>query len=139
MSPGRCLDPLTRMATSRLSIDRIELRLMQTFETPLVKLDATNVRLRSHSLRLDILERRILEVQIGKATPGLEGPPGPRGAPGPEGPPGETGPMPRHQWRGTELRFESAPNEWGKFVDLKGSPGQQIVVGGPAAPIEVFG
>jgi hypothetical protein len=22
------------------------------------------------------------------------------------------------------------PNEWGKFVDLKGSPGQQIVVGG---------
>ena len=36
---------------------------------------------------------------------------------------GEIGPMPRHQWRGTRLRFEMAPGEWGKWVDLEGPPG----------------
>lgn len=41
---------------------------------------------------------------------------------------GDIGPMPRHQWKGTKLRFEIQPDEWGKFVDLKGKPGS------PGAP-----
>lgn len=46
--------------------------------------------------------------------------PGPRG---PAGPPGPIGPMPQHEWRGTELRFEIKPGEWGDFVDLRGPAG----------------
>ena len=42
---------------------------------------------------------------------------------------GEMGPMPRHQWRGTKLRFEDGErNKWGKFVDLQGKQGS------PGAP-----
>lgn len=40
-----------------------------------------------------------------------------------QGDDGDIGPMPRHQWKGTKLRFESQPDEWGKFVDLQGKPG----------------
>ena len=37
---------------------------------------------------------------------------------------GDMGPMPRHQWKGTKLRFEDGERgNWGKFVDLKGKPG----------------
>lgn len=63
---------------------------------------------------------------------GDAGPPGPKGAPGekgdagargPAGQPGEMGPMPRHEWRGARLRFESAPGQWGEWADLKGPRG----------------
>ena len=61
-----------------------------------------------------------------------KGDPGSRGPQGPEGPEGPIGPMPRHEWKGTELRFEMEPNVWGKFVDLKGPAGESkvIAVGG---------
>lgn len=36
---------------------------------------------------------------------------------------GPIGPMPKHQWRGSELRFEVQPGKWGKRVDLRGPPG----------------
>lgn len=36
---------------------------------------------------------------------------------------GPIGPMPKHQWRGSELRFEIEPGKWGKRVDLRGPPG----------------
>lgn len=66
-------------------------------------------------------------------VPGINGKDGLRG---PEGPRGPIGPMPKHEWRGTELRFEIRPNEWGEFVDLKGDKGEKgasgttTVVGG---------
>lgn len=55
---------------------------------------------------------------------GKQGDLGPRGEPGPQGKPGPTGPMPRHEWEGTELRFEIAPGRWGAWVDLQGPPGK---------------
>ena len=71
---------------------------------------------------------------------GEAGEPGDRGEPGingkagemgPRGPQGPVGPMPRHEWKGTELRFEMQPGEWGPYVDLKGPKGDgtQIPVG----------
>jgi hypothetical protein len=47
------------------------------------------------------------------------------GPPGPEGPRGPIGPMPRHEWNGTELRFQLAPDRWGAWVDLKGDKGDK--------------
>ncbi len=37
---------------------------------------------------------------------------------------GPIGPMPRHEWDGTAVRFEYAPDVWGEFVDLRGPPGK---------------
>lgn len=54
---------------------------------------------------------------------GLRGERGEKGDQGERGDQGEIGPMPRHQWRGTELRFEQPSGEWGPFVDLKGPRG----------------
>lgn len=75
--------------------------------------------------------------------PGPRGPQGERGPVGPRGPKGEkgdkgdigaTGPMPRHEWRGTEIRFQQAPDRWGPWVDVRGLTSihtvQQIVGGG---------
>src|SRR5438067_1168844 len=47
---------------------------------------------------------------------GVQGPQGEQGAQG------DIGPMPKHQWRGSELRFE-LPDGWGPFVDLRGPSG----------------
>lgn len=46
-----------------------------------------------------------------------------RGAKGDKGEDGAVGPMPRHEWKGTKLRFEQ-PDGWGQWVDLKGAPGK---------------
>src|SRR6266498_1541868 len=43
-------------------------------------------------------------------------------------PAGQVGPMPRHQWRGTELRFE-LPDGWGPFVELQGADGKPGIQG----------
>ena len=55
-------------------------------------------------------------------------------AKGDKGDKGETGPMPDHQWKGTKLRFQKQDGEWGKFVELKGKPGEDgkkvVVMGG---------
>lgn len=59
-----------------------------------------------------------------QGPPGDTGPQGLQGRQGPQGDPGPIGPMPRHQWSGTRLRFEQRANDWGRFVDLKGDPGQ---------------
>jgi len=56
-------------------------------------------------------------------APGARGSRGERGKQGEIGPRGPIGPMPRHEWDGTALRFEIAPDIWGMFVDLQGPPG----------------
>ena len=61
---------------------------------------------------------------------GKAGDQGPRGPQGPKGDQGEIGPMPRHEWKGTELRFEVQPGEWGPYVDLKGPKGDAALGGG---------
>jgi PKD repeat protein len=38
--------------------------------------------------------------------------------------------MPDHQWDGTRLRFEEPDGKWGKYVDLRGRPGQNGANGG---------
>lgn len=57
----------------------------------------------------------------------VKGDPGPRGPPGPQG---DIGPMPRHEWEGTELRFEAEPGIWGDFVNLRGPQGERGRGGG---------
>ena len=63
---------------------------------------------------------------------GLDGLDGIKGAKGTDGLPGiqgtlgnigAIGPAPKHEWKNTSLRFQTTPEEWGKFVDLKGDKG----------------
>jgi hypothetical protein len=71
---------------------------------------------------------------------GVPGIPGPMGPQGPQGPQGDVGPVPRHEWRGTSLRFEQASGKWGQWVDLRGQDGATITHGargggiGPQGP-----
>lgn len=46
------------------------------------------------------------------------------------GKPGKAGRMPKHEWRGTFIRFETAPGEWGEWTNLQGSPAEGIEYGG---------
>jgi len=68
-----------------------------------------------------------------KGADGKKGDRGEKGAPGKDGeqgPAGETGPKPKHEWRGTKLRFEKPDGTWGKLVDLKGEAGKNGIGGG---------
>lgn len=77
-----------------------------------------------------------------KGEQGPEGPMGPEGPEGPQGLIGFTGPrglkgdMPRHEWRGTFIRFELPNGEWSDWVNLQGSPAEAIEYGnaGPSMP-----
>lgn len=42
---------------------------------------------------------------------------------GPPGPQGPMGPKPKHEWNGSQLRFENPDGSWGKFADLMGPQG----------------
>lgn len=55
-----------------------------------------------------------------------DGTPGEQGPEGPMGMQGEPGVMPNHQWDGTSIRFETAPGEWGQWVNLVGQTGPGI-------------
>ena len=46
------------------------------------------------------------------------------------GKPGKAGRMPRHEWRGTFIRFEIAPDEWGEWTNVQGAPAEGIEYGG---------
>ena len=77
-------------------------------------------------------------------APGVAGKDGQRGDPGPRGSPGKDGrngvdgekgatgdegpigPMPKHQWRGSELRFQQTKKKWGSWVDLRGPSGNGV-------------
>ena len=61
---------------------------------------------------------------------GPKGNDGERGPRGPKGNEGDIGPMPKHQWRGTELRFQQSPDKWGKWTDLKAEAQDVWVSGG---------
>lgn len=49
------------------------------------------------------------------------------------------GPMPRHEWRGTELRFEMQPGVWGRYTDLQGPPGPAGTGGGGTVVVQQGG
>lgn len=66
-----------------------------------------------------------------KGDVGPQGPPGPQGLPGEPGEKGDPGPVPKHEWRGSELRFEK-PDGWGPYVDLRGPKGGRGGGGGGA-------
>ena len=69
----------------------------------------------------------------GPAGPrGPEGKRGPRGEKGEKGEKGDAGPIPKHEWKGTKLRFEMPDGSWGKAVDLKGAEGPRGASGGYA-------
>ena len=55
---------------------------------------------------------------------GARGQDGPQGVPGADGERGPVGTMPKHEWKGTKLRFQQTDNRWGKWVDLQGKPGK---------------
>ena len=55
-------------------------------------------------------------------------------AKGDPGDDGDVGPMPKHQWKGTRLRFEDGERgNWGKWVDLQGRPGSPGAPGRPGS------
>ena len=67
---------------------------------------------------------------------GARGPDGPQGVPGADGERGPVGPMPKHEWRGTQLRFQQTSGKWGKWTDLQGPAGKSgggVFVGGGGA------
>lgn len=61
---------------------------------------------------------------------GAPGKPGRDGAPGKDGERGPMGPMPKHEWRGTKLRFQQSESKWGKWSDLQGPAGKAGASGG---------
>lgn len=62
--------------------------------------------------------------RAGKAGErGAQGERGERGPKGDKGDPGEMGPMPRHEWKGSALRFQQSKDVWGPWVDLRGPRG----------------
>jgi len=93
---------------------------------------------------------RLIAPLIPKAVPGKEGktptkkellalieplipdmPIAVKGDPGKPGKPGQSGRIPKHEWRGTFIRFEQPDGEMGEWVNLQGSPAESIEYGGP--------
>jgi hypothetical protein len=78
-----------------------------------------------------------------KGDQGIAGPMGPEGPEGPQGPMGFTGSqgpkgdMPRHEWRGTFIRFERPNGEWSEWVNLQGAPSEAIQYGGSMPSVTV--
>ena len=89
------------------------------------RVDATDVRLRSHGLRIASLERLFASTTRQAAQPGPPGPKGDAGPQGAAGPQGDVGPPPAHRWEGTSLQFEQPNGEWGPLVDLQGPRGKR--------------
>ena len=54
---------------------------------------------------------------------GKDGHDGLDGVDGEQGPEGPKGDKPKHEWKGTELRFEDPDGKWGKWVNLLGPTG----------------
>ena len=61
---------------------------------------------------------------------GARGQDDPQGVPGADGERGPVGPMPKHEWKGTQLRFQQTDSKWGKWTDLQGKPGKAGSGGG---------
>lgn len=87
--------------------------------------------------KIVLTDGRQFEFDLPEGKRGLRGSRGERGSDGvsivgEQGEQGAIGPMPRHKWEGTKIRFEIAPDEWGKAVDLQGPKGKsgQVFVGG---------
>jgi hypothetical protein len=58
---------------------------------------------------------------------GLNGNPGEKGEVGDKG---DIGSIPKHEWKGTALRFEESEGAWGKWVNLQGNNGIGSIIGG---------
>lgn len=73
-----------------------------------------------------------------KGSDGKPGEQGPAGRDGKDGEPGSVGPMPKHEWRGSELRFQQPDAKWGDWTQLRGpvGPGGGVVLagGGSSSP-----
>lgn len=64
----------------------------------------------------------LIEPLIPEAPIAIPGKPGKPGKPG-------VGRIPRHEWRGTFIRFEQPDGEMGEWVNLQGSPSESIEYG----------
>ncbi len=67
----------------------------------------------------------------GRSVKGATGEPGKDARDGAEGKLGPAGLPPKHEWRQTNLRFQTSTDdagnvEWGKFTDLKGDKGDGV-------------
>ena len=96
----------------------------------LVKLEQSVSRMRNDLL--PVAEGpRLGDGESGPQGPaGERGPQGPAGERGPRGLAGAAGPMPRHEWRGSWLRFELEPGKWGQWANLLGPAGPSGAGGG---------
>ncbi|MCK7542960.1 hypothetical protein MLC59_02090 [Marinobacter bryozoorum] len=88
-----------------------------------------------HDAQLEALEERARQiVEDAKAQAQAERDQILADAKGDPGEDGDVGPMPKHQWKGTRLRFEDGERDhWGKWVDLKGQPGPPGPPGRPGS------
>lgn len=92
--------------------------------------------LRKDFARLRAQTEQLTDGEQGpKGETGEQGPPGPKGDAGPKGDKGDLGPMPKHQWKGTQVRFEKPDGKWGPWVELEGAPGAIVVGGGGGAAV----
>ena len=48
------------------------------------------------------------------------------GTPGGPGKAGKTGRIPKHEWRGTFIRFENPDGSWGEWVNIQGAPSEPM-------------
>ncbi len=71
---------------------------------------------------LDAVQKYLRANPPEKGDKGDKGDAGKSGKKGGKGDAGQLGPMPKHEWRGSELRFEIEPGKWGKWADLQGPP-----------------
>ena len=110
----------------------------ESFDFPAVRLNATDVKLRSFNVRLISLEKLFATTTRAAAQPGPQGEVGPQGPRGPQGPEGPVGPMPQHRWEGTSLQFQQGPDgdSWGELVDLQGPRGPAGASGGGAVILQ---
>ena len=104
--------------------------LLSVVTNRLVQLEGTVSGIRTDS-------RPVVKGPIGEQGPaGEAGPQGPSGEQGtagdrgPRGAAGPIGPMPRHEWRGSWLRFETEANKWGQWTNLLGPSGYSGAGGG---------
>lgn len=51
---------------------------------------------------------------------------------GRDGAPGLPGPVPKHEWNGSQIRFQKTDATWGEWVDIRGQKGEEGKPGGDA-------
>lgn len=112
---------------ARIQIDAAEQRLREAEQRVLREAEQEVARVVAR------LTAEVRAIELPPPPAGKDGADGKDGKRGPKGEKGEKGDPPRHEWRGTSLRFEQPDGNWGRFVNLLGPAGPRGLGGGGAA------